>query len=795
MPISGGRFFSVELNPSASDVLSVGKIGWTPASSTLRIGNPGENLFLPGTIRGRTDADFIISPGANGRTLKLGDSGLGYGTLMALAYNGGNTADGTNGNTITAYNILKAPFYRGTGGTLTLSGSTAKQPLRLEYGITGTTTYASQYLVDFRLNTDTADQDAVTGNFGILALRHNFGGGAHSGGRIPFLIELTQIGTTTGDNDYVLSAQRATIGYNMGGVEGTPAGRVYGGNFQLLIQNNATYLKVANMFGEANLRVKDSASVETIRGASLILLEGHTNPGTYKNIGVTLGAQHNVAKTWDLGYGFGTESGDWCLKDDASMFFAVLQTGCGGQGKIAPLRPQKAGWCLDFPYVTYASGYARGPGFSIGSTGDVNVANATLEKVSDGVALDVKRQIVTAIAISQPGQGSGSGVGNYFPGEPVFGPAGGRYMVVTTKVVAAAIVNAGSGGTTGTQTVTGTTGTGTKFQLTVTVSSGALSSIDAVAVQGSYTVNPTDAFDEPVSGGGLSGASVSLSIGIATFTIEVPDTSPDGATSYPNPVTLIGGSGAGATANLTWSANSTLKLNPTGQAIVFTPPDTMPTLANGEMSITVEDGSPVLYSRDGSGDLMSGPIIPDSQIYPYHDFSDAISNIAQQRPLQPFNIGSSAAFSAGYERFALCAWGFREPANYISVFVSTAVASSSAVIGVYTVSHDGQFISIHDRLVLDTSSTGFIEGALSTPMEGGRVFLISVFCDSAVTFMSMASSQATSPYLLGVLSSTGGGVAALYRMTTLSNAAPSTPIASAAMNGSAGSIPVVYARP
>lgn len=95
---------------------------------------------------------------------------------------------------------------------------------------------------------------------------------------------------------------------------------------------------------------------------------------------------------------------------------------------------------------------------------------------------------------------------------PMSNPAG----VVTYFLQAAAINNAGSGGTNGTQTVTGTTGTGTKFQASVTIAGGIITVINSVTVAGNYTVLPT-LVGEPVTGASLTGATLNLAMS-AQFT-------------------------------------------------------------------------------------------------------------------------------------------------------------------------------------------------------------------------------------------------------------------------------------
>jgi hypothetical protein len=113
----------------------------------------------------------------------------------------------------------------------------------------------------------------------------------------------------------------------------------------------------------------------------------------------------------------------------------------------------------------------------------------------------------------------------YVPGDTIV-PAGGtqstpaQLTVATTQVVSATINAGGSSGTDGTQTVTGTTGTGTKFQASVTVSGGAITAILAITVPGAYTANPSNLGAEPVSGGTLTGASLAVVMGCRTVSVS-----------------------------------------------------------------------------------------------------------------------------------------------------------------------------------------------------------------------------------------------------------------------------------
>jgi len=123
-----------------------------------------------------------------------------------------------------------------------------------------------------------------------------------------------------------------------------------------------------------------------------------------------------------------------------------------------------------------------------------------------------------------------------------------KVTVNTTRVVSAAVNISGGAGTPGTAIVTGTTGTGTKFQANVTINSvGFMSAVNSITIAGSYTVNPTTPSNEPVTGGGLVGATLNLSIGVLTFTISnggAFTTNPVGATFTQ---ASTSGSGSGAT--------------------------------------------------------------------------------------------------------------------------------------------------------------------------------------------------------------------------------------------------------
>ena len=159
-------------------------------------------------------------------------------------------------------------------------------------------------------------------------------------------------------------------------------------------------------------------------------------------------------------------------------------------------------------------------------------------------------QVNTTTLLSiQPQLGSGTG---YVPADTVTlaGGTSSPAAVITvghTQVNSATIVNAGTGGTPGGATLTGTTGTGTKFQATCIIdSTGKLQTISSISVAGNYSVNPTVVTAEPVTGGGLTGATLNLAMGICTLSVTTHGTFTVNAPGGVMTQASTSGSGTGA---------------------------------------------------------------------------------------------------------------------------------------------------------------------------------------------------------------------------------------------------------
>ena len=131
---------------------------------------------------------------------------------------------------------------------------------------------------------------------------------------------------------------------------------------------------------------------------------------------------------------------------------------------------------------------------------------------------------VTAIAAGTPGAGYQTipTVALNIPSSGAKNTGSGAAASAVMGVVANPTIAAGgTGGTTGTQTVTGTTGTGTKFQASVTIAGGAITAVLSILVAGAYTALPTSLAAEPVTGASLTGATLNLSaaFGVVSYTV------------------------------------------------------------------------------------------------------------------------------------------------------------------------------------------------------------------------------------------------------------------------------------
>jgi hypothetical protein len=169
-----------------------------------------------------------------------------------------------------------------------------------------------------------------------------------------------------------------------------------------------------------------------------------------------------------------------------------------------------------------------------------------------------RKDVVTHVLINQVAYPSGNGD----PASVAAGTPGAGYGAIPTAafatdgsgasatltavmgvVVAPTITAGGTGGTPGAVTLTGTDGTGTKYQVAGVISGGGvLTSITGITVAGAYTALPGTLTAGAVSGGSLSGCTLNLSgsFGVVSYTVSAGSSNHQYAQG--TTVTLSGGS-------------------------------------------------------------------------------------------------------------------------------------------------------------------------------------------------------------------------------------------------------------
>lgn len=187
--------------------------------------------------------------------------------------------------------------------------------------------------------------------------------------------------------------------------------------------------------------------------------------------------------------------------------------------------------------------------------------------------------------------------------------------VTSTQVSAATVHTAGTNthGQTST-TVEGTTGTGVRFTALVAIDTGGagITSVTSITIPGNYTVNPTTLSNEPVTdigSGGLTGAALSLSMGVGQISITTPGvftTNPVGGTFTQ---ASSSGSGTGATFQLALFAPNVVGVSSVGIYTTFPSNPVAQASTTGAgigVTFTVTTGAAAPYLNDGDWAYIAG---------------------------------------------------------------------------------------------------------------------------------------------------------------------------------------------
>jgi len=253
------------------------------------------------------------------------------------------------------------------------------------------------------------------------------------------------------------------------------------------------------------------------------------------------------------------------LTDRAAQTINVLDMGANGDlvsfadgvytaGNAAFSSASTTFSAVDIGKPIYISG-AGTNGVTLATTVATFVSTHAITLAANPSASSTASFISSAIVVT--GQAGG---GSYAPGDTVT-IGGGTFTtaavltVLKTKLVSATINTAGTGGTnSGLQpcVLTGTTGTGRLFRVNATVAGNILTAIGTNWDAGDYSVNPTTLTSEPVTGCGLTGATLAIAMGVS-----IPQVTTAGiyAALPSQPVTQSATSGSGTGATFTMINN------------------------------------------------------------------------------------------------------------------------------------------------------------------------------------------------------------------------------------------------
>lgn len=285
-------------------------------------------------------------------------------------------------------NNISGPFLPLSGGTLTgtlfskinvawsggwsgfngAPGNNTPVGLQLHTQYTGAPTSSyhdpnggQQIPVNYILLTDQLDYDPPASYVNALMVRHEFGGGATSGGRVAVLIDLHSIGPfTTSGNDFYSCMQFSTLAGNneTGSTAAAPKGNYYGWNMYTTarktgVDGQPIYLQGLGGF-EIDYTIEDGASVYSGAGINLFNTSPPNNMETHDGTGINIAAMND------------NTAGNVGWKDNALYFGAHRPGGHNLPVQAgASLIGADAGTVvngIDFSLTTFTGAFLKGPG-------------------------------------------------------------------------------------------------------------------------------------------------------------------------------------------------------------------------------------------------------------------------------------------------------------------------------------------------------------------------------------------------------------------------------------------------
>jgi hypothetical protein len=380
------------------------------------------------------------------------------GTLIAGALSGTTTNTGTiSGGTSAPARVNLLSSIVGTG-----AASPSQSWLWQQGALSGTWTAGAGGIVSPYAMYITSD--TVQSSISMLQIIDGVqakAAGTHQG----IATNVSVVGVPSSNNMTAVGGQFSASGHaNMNGTGGATytnwVGSLFGDNPQSIAFPGSTFL--SRVTGtEIDASVETGASVAEFYGATVIATHDHQVRGSFDDAGIMLGEQSG-ANTFQTGLQFGNDANQWPLGPDGTIILARTRS----VGFPQPIPIALNG--VDFRNVNFAANGIEygGPNFSVGNTGTIKVANATIKPVSTGMSIDIPSAAGWTATIGTAGNA-------YTNGDIVFDPISHAQATVVASggVVSAVTITAPPVGTwTNPVAMSGGTGSGLSINFTSTLS-------------------------------------------------------------------------------------------------------------------------------------------------------------------------------------------------------------------------------------------------------------------------------------------------------------------------------------
>jgi hypothetical protein len=549
-------------------------------------------------IGGASTNALTITPGASSSTV----------TTLALSGTGALQLNSTATFSVPA-GTISSKFYTSPGSTYTQASGALVPAFKAFGNFTGPMGSSANAPFQFTIPSDTMD---TTGNGAggspCLGVTREVGGTGTKGGRSGIRSVMNFYAAITGDTSpqqYTGIESWMSGNANVGGTGrgASSAGSLYGSNPQVTINSGATYWTLANALGEVDIAIVGSTQPVTLGGTVTtgdtltVTFTSSSITGSPVSIIYTIGASNTLAM---------------CAQGLAALInnqSALTAAGISSVGASVVLHLY---WPMQNTVTpTVSVGGSATETMTLGAFVSGGSVDAKIGASFVRLSSDSTRGISATAALYFADQ-SGAPVSGQWTNGIVFGTAqgpGGQWPIMPTGTIVGTATQTAYGNSSRSGWLTSNyAGYGIDFSgVNFSAASGASLAMPGMSVDGFGVLNLSNMQIGPVTGGSkidVSGSRGSAAInagggggaGIATnnyfpgdlifdayggqYIVATVNASTGAVTALTtivapyvhgttpsNPVSTTGGSGAGLNLTITWSAATTLQLNPTGGAL------------------------------------------------------------------------------------------------------------------------------------------------------------------------------------------------------------------------------------